>query len=162
MQHHGVPTRLLDWSTSPLVGAYFATSREEEDKDASLWALNPHGLNLAYSHTEEDTLAPGDNLHLFAPAFLDGSAETNSVLALRPIEDNPRVISQNSVFTIHSDRRPLNKTKELNKLLIRFRIPGAAKKTLRNDLYKLGIKESSLFPDLDHLASELKTLRFDT
>lgn len=44
MQHYGLPTRLLDWSESPLVALYFALS-SQEDKDAAVWALNPMKLN---------------------------------------------------------------------------------------------------------------------
>jgi len=47
MQHYRLPTRLLDWSESPLVGIYFATAGEAGDAaDAALWALSPTRLNL--------------------------------------------------------------------------------------------------------------------
>ena len=46
MQHYGIPTRLLDWSRSPLIALYFAiTDKKNYDKDACIWVLTPGRLN---------------------------------------------------------------------------------------------------------------------
>ncbi len=64
MQHYGLPTRLLDWSRSPLVALYFAVSDESQcDKDGCIWVLIPGKLN--------------ESQHLEKPRMIDGKEYDN-------------------------------------------------------------------------------------
>ena len=69
--------------------------------------------------------------------------------------------SPSSVFTIHGNANKLEEIEWNEKYLLKFEVPANAKKTLHQLLYDLGIRESNLFPDLDHLAKELKWPRSD-
>ena len=44
MQHYGAPTRLLDWTESPLLALYFALKQNYGYYDAAIWMLNPSAL----------------------------------------------------------------------------------------------------------------------
>ena len=52
MQHHGAPTRLLDWTESPTIALYFAVRDNPGYYDSSVWMLDPYEMNKRVIHKE--------------------------------------------------------------------------------------------------------------
>jgi hypothetical protein len=106
-----------------------------------------HMLLSPYSHREVKLL--------FREPFIDVLHAPRKPAAIRLREIDVRMAVQLSVFTVHGDSTPLNYHPCWNRFMCRLTIPQTAKSDLRKHLFALGIRESNLFPDLDHLARQL-------
>jgi len=163
MQHFGLPTRLLDWSNSPLVALYFAI-REElfSNKNGVVWGLQPAALNADQVEIGSVlTLNHHKVLPFFANAFSSsGQKDIKKILAISSQHIDTRQLLQASEFTIHGYEQPLNELSQADKFMVRIIIPVEAKPKLKESLRVLNITESQLFPDLDHLAIELENTRW--
>ena len=167
MQHHGAPTRLLDWTESAFVALYFAVSERPAD-DGELWAMYPSKLNK-YSGFDGISLPNNPNLLYLAsepmhnnPSSLAKDLKLSKVpeypLAFQPPFHFPRMVAQFSVFTIHPKPKPGNTIPDLltnEKHLVRYVVPRSSKKKLLQDLAALGVTARTLFPDLDHLSETI-------
>lgn len=158
MQHHGAPTRLLDWSESPLVALYFATHDEHisEDLDGAIWFLNPIELNKNISINEYDNFIPAysdkDIIGTYDPEYMKQNTRIqNKPVAMIATRNNPRIQAQQGVFTIHHlDFTPIEDIGDKNHIK-KFTIPASAKKSLKKELKMLGITHLQLFPELDSI-----------
>jgi hypothetical protein len=156
MQHYGLPTRLLDWSESLLVAAYFCSS-EGPSQDGTIWALNPYELNASIQLGHRILDAYDDQvLGILEEAFEPDRGYTcgHTVAAQMP-QNHLRQLVQQAAFTVHGPQAPIEDS-QLGASVIRIEIPSSAKPTLRQSLADLGFTQSILYPDLDHLASELR------
>ena len=163
MQHHSLPTRLLDWSESPLVALYFAvTDPNTEGTPCALWCLTPLELNTAGKFRPEyagDIPGFGDDEHLenYLPSEMAKQQQPLPTLAALALRNNPRIQVQHGVFTVnHLELSPLNEGNPDH--LWKYVIPVAAKLRFRQELEVLNIGRLSLFPELDNVAAHARTI----
>lgn len=171
MQHHGLPTRLLDWSTTFSVALYFALKpyrflKSFPDKAANfppvcIWVLNPFELNAA-TMKYETVLNPDTDLDSsYWDYFIsDEKKFPGDVIALSPVQVSRRQAVQRSVFTFHSHIFDPLEVSHSN-LIKKFVLPASAIPEGFAFLELAGIHEYSLFPDLDGLSRYLKGQHVD-
>ena len=166
-QHHGVPTRLLDWTYSPLVAAFFATrmSIGAGDTDRVVWRLDWQRVHrhfklppLALLIDDLDK-AFGDGGHS-SPFGLFARSSKPFACMLEPPSLDSRIVAQAATFTFMSSRNQsfdaFLAEQGLSDALTRFIIPAGEVARFRDQLDLVGIDERRLFPDLDGVASAIQ------
>lgn len=165
MQHYGVPTRLLDWSESPLVAMFFAVEDLDKhpDTDAAIWCLKPVVLNknARISDPEEAQYIPSFDEPELDPYKTERlRASRNDLLPVATIatRNNPRIQAQMGTFTIHhTAKMPIEEVGDKSHV-VKYVIPHAARKTLQKELKLLGLNRFSLFPELPSVGSILREM----
>ncbi len=168
-RHHYLPTRLLDWTRSPMAALYFAATTDQSE-NGDVWAIGristeAHDLDLL------DLASPSSNqkgpLTFFGapkPEPTGAKATRDAVKILHPFYNSPRLVAQDGVFTLHSrPTRPLDSYAGVRfqeghlDVAAMFRIPirGDFKASIVKQLDMLAIHQMSLFPDLDGIAAHL-------
>jgi hypothetical protein len=166
MQHHRAPTRLLDWTESPLVALYFALwdpDGAHDSSDAALWFLDPVALNRHAGHRrtfDRDILAFGidSELDQYLPDQVTArKVELNPVAAIGP-RNSPRMVAQAGTFTIMHATPTAVEGVEDGQHVWWMIIPAGYKQELRKEVALLGVTEHSLFPELDRVADIARRL----
>ena len=157
MQHHGLPTRLLDWSRTFSVALYFALLNA--GSEAAVWILDPYDLNER-TRNSPGLIEPSDLPGTYAEYYLDRTMTLGcDVAAISPIAHSPRVFSQRAAFTLHDNLEDPLETLH-PQYLTKVRIPATAYDDAWQFLHLAGISEFTLFPDLDGLAREIRHTYF--
>ena len=147
-RHHGLPVRLLDWTTNPLVAAYWACQAPLIAHGA-VWVIEVRSID----QSAIDALDPASQ----SPFAISG------IRVVYPFHATPRITAQAAVFTIQDDPwTPLeqlaSKADAASSDIVgvsKWLIPRSAKGPILDDLAMAGLNHMSLFPDLDGVASGL-------
>lgn len=143
-QHHGLPTRLLDWTANPLKALYFAVESENDATDAVLWSCDAR----ATEWTEEFPNLGAQSMYFHRPTHL-----------------NRRIVAQESIFQVF----PLTEEQEdidspnmddvdTYGRVEKFIIPAANKADIKDVLDQIGINNLSMYQSIEAVAQNIRNI----
>jgi hypothetical protein len=166
-QHHNLPTRLLDWTFSPLVAAHFVTSDQLKMKQSGvIWAINfVRAQEYLPKNFQNKLLIEGANvfdvnmLSELAPKLETLEKHKNKfLLFFEPPSIDDRIVNQFALFSVmnHINDNIIDWAQKHPDLVHQYIIPAKIKCEIRDKLDQINLTERVLFPGLDGLSIWLK------
>ena len=170
-QHHGLPTRLMDWTYSPLAALHFATSGEDitgmDQHDAVVWAIDITEMNALLPAKYQEILSK-ERAYLFTIDMLkqvagdlatyDSDMGKDSIVLLEPPSIDQRIINQYSYFSVIpsgiTDIEQFLNEKTMR--TVKYILGKEARWQIRDMLDQCNVNERTVYPGLDGLASWIK------
>ena len=166
-QHHGLPTRLMDWTFSPYVALHFVTaSLEHYNRDGVIWCLDykkvheqlPDDLNGLLEEEGADVFTVDMLSHIRSLREFDAQAAEPFALLFEPPSIDDRIVNQYALFSVISDPGVgmstwLEQHPHVYRKLV---IAHELKWEIRDKLDQANVNERVLFPGLDGLSRWLR------
>ncbi|MCL1056803.1 FRG domain-containing protein [Shewanella gelidimarina] len=145
-QHYGIPTRLMDFTSSHITSLLFAVEKafsDADETDAVVYFLNPEALNNN-NIQQSKIITEYDNSNF---------NESDGPIVIKARKINPRVNAQHGVFVLfQDDDKPLETTEGI---LIKLVIDGSKKKNILSSLHSIGINFTHIYPELSSVAKDI-------
>lgn len=156
-QHHGLPTRLLDWTDNAMAALYFAVAcKRGNQEDAAVHVVEYNNITItdAQGHSVRPPLGIRDaivveNIGRLYRSVSEFDQCARTVLPIVPDARAGRMLQQGSAFTLH-----LPGSEQLENVF-ELKIRGPRKAAILNELRAVGMTRSRLFPDLDSIATDI-------
>jgi hypothetical protein len=166
-QHHGLPTRMVDWTYSPFVALHFATEHPRQyATDGVVWCVNfveanrllPRRLKSILEEEQSDTLTVEMLSEFTSLRAFDSLARDPFVVFLEPPSLDTRILNQFALFSLMSSptARLDDWVRDHSDLCRRVVVPAELKWEIRDKLDQGNINERTLFPGLDGLSRWLE------